>query len=373
MENPDLLNLHFRQQQRQFNGENKVQVSGWIIVLVNALTNQLGNKRTETLFSGNELARELNPKEQINLVANKLDKLAITLKLSIYDSEGNYKGKLVPTSRKKIEPAYVICPPSFVCGTEDCNPRSLVQSTRERDIPMVTLIKGHTVHQNVPVLTGKCPKCETLYAADHERFKDTSTVQNNFKRVYLNSAKYLKIGTSLLVDRLFATSAINAMYNFHASASAYAEYWNNTFGTEQIIITRAHIWQAFVQQSVRTIAEESHIDVEFDDGLNIKEVTTQAFALLGENGIIRAADEHACAECTQKRKDTSDIVFDNPAAVVGVDATDDNIPDLVAPPQARRVNIPQANPDDEMDVDTAQHIKMVVLDGIVMGPQVNDF
>jgi len=52
---------------------------------------------------------------------------------------------------------------------------------------------------------------------------------------------------------------------------------------------------------------------------------------------------------------------------------DDNIPDLVAPPQARRVNIPQANPDDEMDVDTAQHIKMVVLDGIVMGPQVNDF
>ena len=67
------------------------------------------------------------------------------------------------------------------------------------------------------------------------------------------------------------------MYNFHASASAYAEYWNNTFGTEQISVTRRQIWQAFVQQSVRTIAQECEIDAEFDDGLNIKEVTTQAW------------------------------------------------------------------------------------------------
>lgn len=260
--------------------------------------------------------------------------MAITLKLSIYDGEGNYKGKLLPISRHKIEPAYVICPPSFVCGTASCNPRSLVQHTREHDIPMVTLIKGHTIHQDIPVLTGKCPNCATLYTADHERYKDTSTVQNNFKRVYLNSAKYLKIGQSLWADRQFATSAINAMYNFHASASAYAEYWNNTFGTEQILITHAQVWQAFVQQSVRTIAEESEIDVEFDDRLNIKEVTTQAFSILGENGIIRAADEHACDECSQKHKHSSDAIFDDPAAVVGVDATDDNISALEAPPEA---------------------------------------
>ena len=353
IENPDLLNLHLRQQQRKYNIENKVQISGWIIALVNALTNQLGSKRTETLFSENELAREPDGKEKVDILAGKLDDLAITLKLSIYDGEGNYKGKLLPISCHKIEPAYVICPPSFVCGTASCNPRSLVQHTRERDIPMVTLIKGHTIHQDIPVLTGKCPNCATLYTADHERYKDTSTVQNNFKRVYLNSAKYLKIGQSLWADRRFATSAINAMYNFHASASAYAEYWNNTFGTEQILITRAQVWQAFVQQFVRTIAEESEIDVEFDDGLNIKEVTTQAFSILGENGIIRAADEHACDECSQKRKHSSDAIFDDPAAVVGVDATDDNIPALEAPPEAIEIEIPQVTSDDEMDVDTA--------------------
>jgi hypothetical protein len=104
---------------------------------------------------------------------------------------------------------------------------------------MVTLIKGQTVHQHVPVLTEKCPSCQTLYAANHERFEDTSTIQNTFKQVYLNSAKYLKIGQSLWADRGFATSAINAMYNFHSSASAYSEYWNNTYGTDQISITHA--------------------------------------------------------------------------------------------------------------------------------------
>jgi len=55
-ENTDLLNLHFRQQQRICGNENKVQISGWIIALSNALVKKLGNKRTDTLFSKNELA-----------------------------------------------------------------------------------------------------------------------------------------------------------------------------------------------------------------------------------------------------------------------------------------------------------------------------
>ncbi len=217
------------------------------------------------------------------------------------------------------------------------------------------MIKEHTAHKGVPVLVGKCPRCETLYAADHERFQDTSTIQNNLRHVYLNSAKYLKVGKSLWVDCLFSTSVINAMYNFHALASAYAEYWNNTFGTEQLLVTRRHIWQAFVQQSVRTIAEECGFDVELDDSLNIKEVTAQAFLVLGENGIIRVADKHACAECTQEHNQTSNVVFDNPAAVVGIDATDDDIPAITSTHK-------------EMEVDTIQNIKMVVLDGVVIGP-----
>ena len=108
------------------------------------------------------------------------------------------------------------------------------------------------------------------------------------------------------------------------------------------------------------------------DALNIKEVTPQASSLLGD-GMIRASEDHACKECTQKCKDTSDVVFNNPAAVVGVDATDEDIPALEDPPEDMEVDAPQVPSDDHMDTDDTPNIKMVVLDGIVMGPQVNDF
>jgi hypothetical protein len=90
-ENPDLLNLHFRQQQRIYGDENKSQISGWIIALINALVDKLGNKRTETLFSENELAQEPDQKAKVDLLAGKLDKLACCLKLSTFDEKGNYK------------------------------------------------------------------------------------------------------------------------------------------------------------------------------------------------------------------------------------------------------------------------------------------
>ena len=138
-----------------------------MIALINALVTQLVNKRTETLFSENELENS-EKKGKPKFLAEKLNLTAISLKLSPYDSKGNYKGKLLSISHHKIEPAYVICPTSFICGTLDCQPRCLIQSTQERDIPRVTLIKEHTAHKGVPVLVGKCPRCETLYAADHE-------------------------------------------------------------------------------------------------------------------------------------------------------------------------------------------------------------
>ena len=109
------------------------------------------------------------------------------------------------------------------------------------------------------------------------------------------------------------------MYSFHASISAYSQYWNITYGTKSTNVSRDHIWQAFVQDSLRTIAAESNINIELNDSLNIMEVTTQAFELLGEQGIIRAADQHVCSECTEPYKKTSDAVLNNPAAVVGVD------------------------------------------------------
>jgi len=149
------------------------------------------------------------------------------------------------------------------------------------------LIKGSKIHENVQVLTGYCPSCNTKYFADHERVLQPN---NKHTKVYLNSAKYLKVGQSLWVDRVFSNTVLNGMYSFHASASAFTEFWNNSFWSVHLgdakKITRCQIWQSFVQESIHSIAAVSNINVELQDGLAIDDVTKEAFSLLGENGII---------------------------------------------------------------------------------------
>ena len=94
--------------------------------------------------------------------------MAVNLDLTPYDEQDAYMGKLLPISHKAIQPVHMMCPGSLVCGTATCRPRSLVQGTQKRDIPLVTLIKDHKIHKTDSVLTGKCPDCKTSYSADHE-------------------------------------------------------------------------------------------------------------------------------------------------------------------------------------------------------------
>jgi hypothetical protein len=185
------------------------------------------------------------------------------LKLYPYDDHGKFQGKLKPISHASIQAAQVICPNAIICETITCNPRSLVQITKIRDIPRVTLIKGSTTYENVQVLTGRCRKCKTIYLADRERVMEPD---GRYTRVYLNSAKYLKIGQSLWVDRVFSSAILNATYSFHASPAAYKEFWNNSFYNHQQENSRKlshrHIWQAFVQESIHSIAAASAINLE---------------------------------------------------------------------------------------------------------------
>ena len=130
--------------------------------------------------------------------------MAVNLNLTPYDEQDAYMGKILPISHKDIQPVHMICPGSLVCETATCRPRSLVQATQKHDIPPVTLIKDHKIHNQVSVLTGKCPDCETSYSADHERFLHEFGGANQPKQVNHNSAKYLKIGSNLWVDCLFS-------------------------------------------------------------------------------------------------------------------------------------------------------------------------
>ncbi|KAF8880795.1 hypothetical protein BD779DRAFT_1378336, partial [Infundibulicybe gibba] len=89
------------------------------------------------------------------------------------------------------------------------------------------------------------------------------------------------------------------------------------------------------------IASMSGFNLELNDSLSIDEVTVEAFANLGQGSQIKPADGHACSECTQEYKGKPGFIpQQDPAAV-----------------------------DDDMDVDMAHApVKMIVMDGIVMGP-----
>lgn len=131
-------------------------------------------------------------------VAMKLDAMAKLLGLEPYNKARKYTGKLKPVSHKAIQPVHIICPDAVVCKTVSCKPRSLVMTTKPSDIPFVTLIKNFRTYEDVPVLAGSCNECKTIYYADHER--SPSGMLGQADRVYLNSAKYIKIGQNIWVD-----------------------------------------------------------------------------------------------------------------------------------------------------------------------------
>ena len=105
----------------------------------------------------------------------------------------------------------------MTCTTSTCKPVRLEQLTRTRDIPIVTLIQGNKILKNVLVMTGVCNTCHTHYGADHESFlvpveNQGSHIVEKRREIYLNSARYFKVGTSLWVDWTFSNAVLNAMY-----------------------------------------------------------------------------------------------------------------------------------------------------------------
>ncbi|KAF8867883.1 hypothetical protein CPB84DRAFT_1819655 [Gymnopilus junonius] len=291
-DNTDLLNLHGHQQNPQYLRENKTLATGWIRALSRDLIQRLGGQL-----------------EMVTKVAVKLNALSQKLDLNPY-SNGDFKRKLQPVSYDKIRGTPIICPSNMFCLNQDeCDPRALHQATKLEDIPLVTLVKQNTVYRDVPVLTGKL-----------------------WNKYYLNSAKYLKVGQSVWVDRPFAQGVVNGTYNFHASASAYMQYWNDSTLSKEanFQFSRRQIWQAFIQESIRMVATVNNTDLALQENLNIEKQ-------LGKRGVIPVGMDHSCSECTQPYKATADLIGnDDPAAV-----------------------------DVEMDSDP---VKMIILDGIVMGP-----
>jgi hypothetical protein len=307
-ENPDLLNLHSRRKTPLLNGENQQSSSGWIKELANALAEHLED-RTKTLFKHRNQPQNLDIASMIDPLASKLDELAELLNLvPVYSQTSQkVKHKLATISHQEIAPVHVICPIFMECNEPHCSNWSLRQDTRTRDIPRVTLIKGTTIYKNVHVLSGLCTHCNTKYYADH---KGINQIPTKKQILHLNSAKYMKIGQSKWVDRTFGNAVVNGMYSFHASAAAYTDYWNNTFGEVDLNhmapLSRRHIWQTFIQESTRAVAADQNCSLTLNESLPIDAVTQAAFNNLGQGGIISASQGHACPECTQPFRSSND-------------------------------------------------------------------
>ena len=107
------------------------------------------------------------------------------------------------------------------------------------------------------------------------------------------------------------------------------------------------------------------MELSVRDNLSITEITKEAFAILGENGVIRAADQHACSECTHDYiATTSDnIATASSAAVVGVDDDDE-----LSHQAASSLAYPSLGSDNDMEIDKAP-VKLMVVDGICFGPK----
>jgi hypothetical protein len=358
IENPDLLSLHARQQYSKTPGENAVTTSGWIKALARALKEDISHHQRKPLKLKGVVANA-SEDEQVTALGVKLNDLSHLLGLYSYDQHQHLRAKLKPVSHQAIRPVHVISPISMECETESCNSRALRQMTPSRDIPRVTLIKNSAIYEDVHVLTGQCPVCKTKYVADHER----AVEENEHSRVYLKSAKYLKVGQSLWVDRNFSSGVLNGTYTFHASVSAYAEFWNNSFHANQQTrfkgVTRCQIWQAFVQETIRTITSASGVDLILRDGLMIDDVVTEAFEILGSNGIIAAAGDHSCSECTQEYKESTDIIAAAGGGLADEPMQDESVEGLDELGGAT----------ERMAADRSI-VTMAVLDGIVMGPAV---
>src|ERR1700728_2684739 len=155
---------------------------------------------------------------------------------------------------------------------------------------------------------------------------------------------------------------------------------------------------------MRMVAKSSGVTVDMENDITIAQVTKKAFIQLGDNGVIKCAQNHSCSQCTHEYKETADrITGDDPAAVLGVDENH-QVPALVgegaelaiqdavqARLNAQLAAQTRSSADDAMDVDKsyqssssaedvgassqnsssfeeASPVTLVVMDGVVMGP-----
>ncbi|KAF4571417.1 hypothetical protein EYR36_008754 [Pleurotus pulmonarius] len=269
---PNMLLTEFAQS-IQDNFGPKIKLSTVLMLLMTLLDGcsikvKLSEHDFASLFTQREAEAVQTPQQHITMAGKKLSRFSRSLSLASHTSTGVLKRKLRPVSTTSVQPVILITPMVMACPTLTCNNHSLTQELRDRDTSKVTLLQGSQCHLNIPVLAGRCY---------HERF-----TQNNGDDVclYLNDAKYLKVGKSVWVDRLVSRAIVNANYSFHASTAAITEFCHSSFvqpsgGTFKL--SRRQVWKAFVAESIRHMASFNNWEIVFESNLSIDALVAAAY------------------------------------------------------------------------------------------------
>jgi CxC5 like cysteine cluster associated with KDZ transposases len=159
--NPELLNLHARQQNPNpvCSGEIRQSVTGWMKAFVWSLQRKLGNA-IDDLFHTSEGLSEMSRGQRITAIGKKMDNVIHGLGLYPYNQHGRLRQWIGEVDNSSITPIRLLCPSNALCVTHDCQPRALHQDTREANVAHVTLVQGTQEFCDVAVLTARCPSCQ---------------------------------------------------------------------------------------------------------------------------------------------------------------------------------------------------------------------
>lgn len=191
--------LHARQQFKFVKGKQSRMFTQWILTFSRLLVGRLGQDPED--FLGPYRSTERRSYSGVERLSLRVQDLAKLLHCYPYSSQTQARINITPYSDNSIEPIHILCSSSNECETDSCSPRSLLLYTKPEDIGTVRLIKGTRTYSYAYPLSAQCTKCKTIYTADSEH-----SAQNNFE-CYLNSAKYLQLGSLLCSAKYFLYSA----------------------------------------------------------------------------------------------------------------------------------------------------------------------
>ncbi|KAH6873784.1 hypothetical protein BKA70DRAFT_1240949 [Coprinopsis sp. MPI-PUGE-AT-0042] len=239
LENPELLNLHFRR----------------ILPLV-------GQEQGSTAWMehfASQLAKRFPAKTPLLLrhsettLSTSLVSLAKLLHLNPYDKYDLLVNECKPIDFSSVEPSLAIVSKSYKCQNQHCKRYSLFPHMKE-EIVQVTLIKGAKPYSHAFVIGGRCDSFHASAQAFTEYFNDS----------------------------------------YSLTPSSFASLQSTS-----TLISRRHSWQAFMQESLHMVSGAAGRPLTVALKTSVDLLAKRAYTVLGQGGKLSNAQDHACIDCTQ--------------------------------------------------------------------------